>query len=156
MIFIPFVCFSLFAECCAMSEHYFYNKKRYFEKWFSKKIILKLVLSSAVLRMHFPYFDIYFLSLSFVSFFQGCLSSILRTSFTLSLSPSPSPWSFSLMTFFKVLFWAKREKILNIFIILEMKVEKYSVFPSPIDFILMFCESRDSSMVWPWHFQWKI
>lgn len=37
MIFIPFVHFSLFAECFVMSEHYFYNKKHYFGKWYSKK-----------------------------------------------------------------------------------------------------------------------
>lgn len=91
MIFIPFVSFSLFGECFVMSEHYFYNKKHYFGKWYSKKIILRLVLSSAVLRMHFTYFELYFLLMSFISFFQGCLSSILRTSLILSISLAPSP-----------------------------------------------------------------
>lgn len=68
-IFIPFVCFSVFAKCFTMSEYYFYNKKHFFEKYSSKEIILKLVLSPAILRINFPYFEIYFLSLSFVSSF---------------------------------------------------------------------------------------
>lgn len=119
--------------CCVCwmlyREYYFYNAKHYFEKCYSKKSFSSWPFS-CMLRIHFPFSEMYFLShrlsppLMDVCHLWG-ERPLFVVSLMLPSSPLPAPWSLHGWHFSKSI-WARRGKILNTLITLEKESRKVS------------------------------